>query len=74
MTKVTGSRAQQPCFVDRSLNKCTGQAAEPEGRSWTVAGSKGANYTVTELNGQVTCSCPGHKFRGSCKHTLQSVG
>jgi hypothetical protein len=51
-----------------------GQAAEPEGRSWTVAGSKGAEYTVTELNGQVSCTCPGHKFRGTCKHTLQSVG
>jgi hypothetical protein len=41
------------------------------GRSWKVAGSKGAEYTVTELNGQVTCSCPGYKFRGACKHVTQ---
>jgi hypothetical protein len=48
-----------------------GQAAEPEGRRWTVAGSKGAVYTVIELNGQVTCSCPGYKFRGACRHVTQ---
>ena len=41
------------------------------GRTWTVAGSKGAEYTVTELNGQVTCSCPGYKFRGACRHVTQ---
>jgi hypothetical protein len=41
------------------------------GRSWKVAGSKGAEYTVTELDGQVTCSCPGFKFRGACRHVTQ---
>ena len=38
------------------------------GRSWKVAGSKGAEYTVTEHAGQLSCSCPGFKFRGECKH------
>jgi hypothetical protein len=46
---------------------------QPAGRTWTVAGSKGANYTVTELNGQVTCSCPGHKYRGACKHIKETA-
>jgi hypothetical protein len=48
-----------------------GQADKPEGRTWKVAGSKGSEYTVTESNGQISCSCPGYKFRGSCKHTTQ---
>ena len=50
-----------------------GQAAEPEGRSWTVSGSKGAEYTVTELNGQLSCTCPGHKYRGACKHIKETA-
>jgi hypothetical protein len=41
------------------------------GRTWTVAGSKGAEYTVTELDGQVSCSCPGFRFRGACRHVAQ---
>ena len=41
----------------------------PQGRSWTVAGSKGAEYTVTEYQGEQTCSCSGFKFRGKCRHT-----
>ena len=52
----------------------TVEETEPvQGRNWTVAGSKGAEYTVTELNGQVTCSCPGHKYRGSCKHIKETA-
>jgi hypothetical protein len=39
------------------------------GRSWKVAGSKGSEYTVTDYLGQLSCSCPGFKFRSECKHT-----
>ena len=42
---------------------------QPAGRTWTVAGSKGAEYAVTELEGVRTCTCPGYTFRGACKHT-----
>jgi hypothetical protein len=44
--------------------------AEPvEGRNWTVAGSKGAVYTVTENRGSWTCTCPAAKWqKGECKH------
>jgi hypothetical protein len=39
-----------------------------EGRNWTVAGSKGASYTVTENHGLWTCTCAGFKFRNRCRH------
>ena len=39
------------------------------GRTWTVKGSKGDEYTLTELNGKLSCTCQGFKYRGQCKHT-----
>lgn len=44
---------------------------EPEGRVWTVKGSKGDEYKVAELNGNWTCSCSGFRFRGDCKHVKE---
>ena len=41
---------------------------EPEGRTWTVKGSKGDEYQVTELRGNLSCTCSGFRFRGDCKH------
>ncbi len=41
---------------------------EPEGRTWVVKGSKGDEYKVTELNGNLSCTCSGFRFRGDCKH------
>lgn len=40
----------------------------PQGRVWTVKGSKGDEYKVSELNGNYSCTCSGFKFRGSCRH------
>jgi hypothetical protein len=36
-----------------------------------VKGSRGNSYTVTKDNntGKTSCSCPGNKYRGKCKHT-----
>lgn len=47
----------------------------PEGRTWTVAGSRGDSYTVSENKGEWMCTCAGFKFRGACKHVteLQAV-
>jgi len=48
---------------------------KPQGRTWTVAGSRGDSYTVNENNGEWSCTCAGFKFRGACKHVteLQTV-
>ena len=43
----------------------------PEGRVWTVKGSKGDEYRVTELRGDYSCSCSGFKFRSKCRHIEQ---
>ena len=41
----------------------------PEGRVFTVKGSKGDEYRVSELNGEYSCTCSGFRFRAKCKHT-----
>ena len=44
---------------------------QPEGRVFTVTGSKGDSYTVNEVNGAWACTCSGFKFRGACKHVKE---
>lgn len=44
------------------------KSIEDETESIKVAGSKGAVYNLTRANGHWQCSCPGHTYRGSCKH------
>ena len=41
---------------------------EPEGRVFTVTGSKGDTYTVNEVRGLWSCTCSGFQFRGECRH------
>ncbi len=42
-------------------------------KSWTVSGSKGNTYTVTEADGGWSCSCAGFQFRGQCRHIQEMV-
>lgn len=44
------------------------KAEQPQGRTWSVAGSRGSDYTVTESAGQWACTCQGFTFRNRCKH------
>jgi hypothetical protein len=50
---------------------------EPPASSLTaeVKGSKGNSYTVRRnpRNNAVSCSCPGFKFRGKCKHLKAAI-
>ena len=39
----------------------------------TVQGGKGNTYIVTKENGKVSCSCPGHQFRKTCKHVQELI-
>ena len=56
-------------FVESSTQyKIVTREEEPEGRTWTVKGSKGDEYKVTELDGHLNCTCSGFRFRGDCKH------
>jgi ribosomal protein L21E len=41
---------------------------KPQGQIWTVPGSKGNSYTVNLDSGRWSCTCPGHGFRGRCRH------
>lgn len=42
--------------------------AKSEYKTWTVKGSKGSEYLVTQERGQYSCTCPGFGFRRACKH------
>lgn len=42
--------------------------AQPEPSVIEVKGSKGEKYRLSEEDGVWQCSCPGFKFRGTCKH------
>jgi hypothetical protein len=41
---------------------------ELEGRSWTVKGSRGDEYRITEHSGNLSCTCSGFRFRSDCRH------
>ncbi len=41
--------------------------------SWTVKGSKGQDYTVTQEGSKYTCTCPGFQFRRNCRHIGELV-
>jgi len=44
---------------------------QAETRTWTVAGSKGDVYTITERDAKRTCTCPGFQFRHHCRHITE---
>jgi hypothetical protein len=71
-----GKSGFRQIYVSRILKIQNGQSTtkmEPkpinqQTRTWTVEGSKGHKYTVTESNGHRRCTCVGFDFRKTCKH------
>ena len=39
--------------------------------TWRVAGSSGAEYVVEKDGDLYTCTCPGYKYRGTCRHAQE---
>lgn len=44
------------------------EVEKPKGQVWQVQGSKGNQYFVNLSAGHWSCTCPGHGFRGRCRH------
>ena len=45
--------------------------ANIKSETYTITGSRGDKYIVTNRNGNFSCDCPAGKFRGYCKHSTQ---
>ena len=41
------------------------------GVTWKFTGSKGNTYVVSEKYDELSCTCPGFRFRGQCKHVTE---
>jgi len=54
-------------FID-GTEATVAETAVPKIRSWTVDGSKGNQYIVTNDNGKWSCDCVAGKFGRHCKH------
>ena len=55
--------------VRNDIYKWTDPAVEATANpTWTVEGSKGAKYIVERDGSVYTCTCPGFKYRGACRH------
>jgi hypothetical protein len=61
---------KNPWKFDMSI-KIEEEESKPTGQTWTVDGSKGARYTVSLDSGRWSCTCPGHGFRGQCRHVTE---
>ena len=61
-------RARQFQAVPNIWNFAT---SDPLTKSWSVAGSNGSTHSVTELDGVLSCSCSGFRFRGQCRHAKE---
>ena len=57
-----------------NLDDAEPDPVDPDVETWQIEGSKGQTYTVSRERGDgmnYQCTCPGFKFRGSCRHTAE---
>jgi hypothetical protein len=59
---------RNPWKFDLSIKIEEETVEKSNGQTWTVPGSKGAEYIVSLSEGRWSCNCPGHGFRGRCRH------
>lgn len=60
-------------ILDIEYIEGSGTVLRNDVKSWTVKGSKGNEYTVTQTGTKFHCTCPGFTFRHTCKHTAETV-
>jgi hypothetical protein len=48
-----------------------GRAVKSDSKVWTVTGSKGDKYTVSQIGTKWNCTCSGFQFRRNCKHVTE---
>jgi hypothetical protein len=48
-----------------------GQSVESKNKTWTVTGSRGDKYVITQSGTKFTCTCSGFQFRRQCKHVKE---
>jgi len=58
-------RVFQACHAERKTFKAVVPSASNPDEKYEISG--------VVLNGQVSCTCPGFKYRGSCKHVTVKV-
>lgn len=57
---------------DRTFVEIKAQAKKDH-KTVQVAGSKGAVYNLTEVDGVWSCTCPGYHYRSSCRHIKEHL-
>ncbi|HIG27939.1 MAG TPA: DEAD/DEAH box helicase, partial [Verrucomicrobiales bacterium] len=67
--KDINSRKSFP-LSEEALNALARVLAGPAERIFQAKSSKGTgSYTLTEHGADITCSCPGFEYRGTCRHS-----
>lgn len=53
---------------------CIESTRDKDDETHCIIGSTGKVYTITRVDGEYTCSCPGFVYRGTCKHLNEFLG
>lgn len=53
------------------INGQPGSVVNSGSKTWTVTGSKGDKYIVSQTGTKWSCTCSGFQFRKTCKHVME---
>ena len=65
---------KNPLAIDtrgRTFEELDDSPSEPDSRVIEVLGSKGEKYYLSDEGQGRVCTCPGYRFRGTCKHVAE---